>query len=139
MYCFIIFLHSISSSLFTKSLLIPYEYFSIKSIDWILLSSFELKAISLISSIKTLCFSPLNLADFLISICFYEFFMIFPKTIHIIFIFSKKFILLSSWDASKLLLKFLNLSFLFMTHFFVPFAFWFSLWTFIKKTISFCT
>ena len=37
----------------TRSLLVPYAYVSIKSVDCILLSSFELKAIWLISSLKT--------------------------------------------------------------------------------------
>ena len=45
----------------TRSLLVPYAYVSIESIDYILLSLFELKAILLISSVKTLCLSLLNL------------------------------------------------------------------------------
>ena len=45
----------------TKSLLAPYTYVSIESVDCILLSLFELKAILLISSVKTLCFSLLNI------------------------------------------------------------------------------
>ena len=45
----------------TRSLFVPYAYVSIKSIDCILLSSFELKAILLISSVKTLYLSLLNL------------------------------------------------------------------------------
>ena len=45
----------------TRFLFIPDAYGSIESIDCILLSSFELKAILLVSSIKTLCFSLLNL------------------------------------------------------------------------------
>ena len=45
----------------TRSLFVPYAYVSIKSTDCILLSSFELKAILLISSVKTLCLSLLNL------------------------------------------------------------------------------
>ena len=56
-----ILLHLISSLLLTKSLLVPCAYASIESIDCIILSSFELKAILLISSVKTLCFSLLNL------------------------------------------------------------------------------
>ena len=43
-----------------RSLSIPFVYVSIKSIDLILLLSFELKRILLISSVKTLCFSLLN-------------------------------------------------------------------------------
>ena len=42
-------------------MLVPYAYVSIESIDYILLSLFELKAILLISSVKTLCLSLLNL------------------------------------------------------------------------------
>ena len=61
MYRFIILLHLISSVLITRSLLIPNAYVSIQSIDCILLLSFELKAILLISSVKTLCLSLLNL------------------------------------------------------------------------------
>ena len=60
-FCFIILLHLISSSLHTRSLFVPYAYVSIESIDCILLSSFELKAILLIYSVKTLCLSLLNL------------------------------------------------------------------------------
>ena len=58
--CFIIVLHLISSFSLTRSLFIPYVYVSIESIDCILLSSFELKAILLISSVNTLCLSFLN-------------------------------------------------------------------------------
>ena len=61
LYLFIILLHLISSLSLTKSLLVPHAYVSIESIDSILLSSFELKAILLISSVKTLCLSLLNL------------------------------------------------------------------------------
>ena len=43
-----------------KSLFIPYAYVSIESIDCILLSSSEPKAILLIFSVKTLCLSLLN-------------------------------------------------------------------------------
>ena len=61
-------------------LLIPYAYVSIKSIDYILLSLFELEAILLISSLKTLCISFLDLCYvFNIYLFFYEFFMIFLK------------------------------------------------------------
>ena len=60
LYCFIILLLLISSFSLTRTLLVPYAYVSIESIDCILLSSFELKAILLISSVKT-CFSLLNL------------------------------------------------------------------------------
>ena len=60
LYRFIILLHLISSLLLTKPLLVPYAYISIESIDCILLSSFKLKAILLISSVETLCLSLLN-------------------------------------------------------------------------------
>ena len=43
-----------------RSLLIPRAYVSIQSIDCILLSSFELKAVLLISLLKTLWLSLLN-------------------------------------------------------------------------------
>ena len=61
LYLFIILLHLISSFPLTISLLVPYAYLSIELIDCILLSSFELKAILFISSVKTLCLSLLNL------------------------------------------------------------------------------
>ena len=51
----------IFSFLCIRSLLIPCAYVSIKSIDYILLSSFELKAILLISSVKKIFLSLLNL------------------------------------------------------------------------------
>ena len=44
-----------SSFSLTRSLLVPYVYVSIESIDYILLSSFERKAIFLISSLKASC------------------------------------------------------------------------------------
>ena len=50
----------IFSFLCIRSLLIPCLYVSIKSIDSILLSSFELKEILLIYSVKTLYLSLLN-------------------------------------------------------------------------------
>ena len=45
----------------TRSLLVPYAYVFTESIHYTLLSSFELKAILLNSSVKTLCLSLLNL------------------------------------------------------------------------------
>ena len=54
-------LHLISSFLHGKSLFILCAYVSTKSNDCIFLSSFELNAILLISSVKALCFSLLNL------------------------------------------------------------------------------
>ena len=61
LYHFIILLYLITSFSLTSSLLSPYAYVSIESIDCILLSIFELKAIMLISSVKTLCLSLFNL------------------------------------------------------------------------------
>ena len=61
LHCFIILLHLISSPLHATPLLIPHTYASIESIDCILLSSFELKAILLTSSVKTVCLLLLNL------------------------------------------------------------------------------
>ena len=63
----------------TRSLVVLYGYVSIESVDCILLSSFELKAILIISSLKTLCLSLLNLyCDFNIDLLFlmnsYDFF-----------------------------------------------------------------
>ena len=65
---FIILLHLVSSFFHKRSLLVPCAYVSIKSIDWILLSSSELKSILLISSVKTFCLSLLNLC------CVFKFF-----------------------------------------------------------------
>ena len=68
-----------SSFIHTRSLLVPYAYVSIETIDCILLSSFELKSILLISSVK-ICLSLLNLCwvfnidlleDYLLQFCFY--------------------------------------------------------------------
>ena len=80
LYCFIILLRLISSFLHTRSLFIPHLYVFIESI----LPSFELKAILLISSVKVLYFSLLNIyCVFNVNLLFfYEFFMIFFKTIH---------------------------------------------------------
>ena len=54
LYGFIIMLRLISYFLHTSSLLVSYAYISIKSIDCIFLSSFELEAILLISLAKRL-------------------------------------------------------------------------------------
>ena len=66
-------------------LLVPYVYVSIKLIDCICWSSFELKVILLISSVKTLCPFLLNLfCTFDVTLLyFYEFFMIFSRITHI--------------------------------------------------------
>ena len=94
---FVLFYYIVTSNFFfsflhflhIRSLLVLLAYISIEPIGCILLSSFELKAILLISSVKTLCFSILNLCCvFVISLVFfYEFFLIFFKTIYINFIF----------------------------------------------------
>ena len=55
-------LHLVSLLSLTRSLLVPYAYVSIESINYILLSAFELKATLLISSLKTLFLSLLNLS-----------------------------------------------------------------------------
>ena len=70
LYCYIYLICSFS---LTRSLLVPYAYVSIKSVDCILLSSFELKAIWLISSLKTYL-SLLNLGC-VFDINFFFFFM----------------------------------------------------------------
>ena len=54
-------LHLISSFLLTSLFLVLYAYIPIEPIDCIILSPSELKAILLISSVKTLCCSLLNL------------------------------------------------------------------------------
>ena len=60
-YRFTTLLHLVSSFPLTRSLLVPYAYASIESNDCFHLSSFELNAVLLISSVKTLCLSLLNL------------------------------------------------------------------------------
>ena len=58
-------LHLISSALPTRSLLVPYAYVSIKSIDCIILSSFELKTILSNSSARSvMLFTPKSLLCF---------------------------------------------------------------------------
>ena len=75
-YHFVILLHLISSFWLTRSVLVPYTFDSIESIDCIILSSFEFKAVLLIVSVKTFCLSLSTV--FLILICcflwiFYDF------------------------------------------------------------------
>ena len=93
LHCCIYFLLSYNF-LFTRSLLTPYAYVSMKSINCILLSLFELKVILLISSVKILCFSLLNLYSvFNINLLlFHKFFMIFCKNVSVSFIFSFYFV-----------------------------------------------
>ena len=67
-----ILLHLISSLLHTRSSLVPYTHIPTELIDCILLSSFEPKEILLVSSVKTLCSSLLNLCCvFNISLLFF--------------------------------------------------------------------
>ena len=54
-------LHLIPSFSLTKSLLVQYAYVSVESIDCVHLLSFELKPVFLISSVKLLWLSILNL------------------------------------------------------------------------------
>ena len=79
LYCFIILILSVFSFFHIRSLLIPCVYVSIESVDCNLLSAFKLNAILLIYSVKRVCLSLLNLLK-LLNI-FYEFFLIFFKTI----------------------------------------------------------
>ena len=67
LYCFIVSLHSISYFLQTKSLF-THIHVSNEPVDFIHLPSFEYKAILLISLVKTLCLSLLNLCCILISL-----------------------------------------------------------------------
>ena len=145
------------SFFFIRSSRVPYAYVSIKSIDCILLSSFQLKAVLLINSVKTLCVSLLNLC------CYFNLifstnsfskalrlstliFTVFSKkffikksfwcpvrqsTLILIF-FSKHFILLSSQTAFKQSLWSWNLSFQFLRNFFATFGFSFSLFVSFK-------
>ena len=100
LYRFIILLHIISYFLLIRPLIVSYTYVSIESIDCILLSLFELKAILLISSVRTLCLSLLKLCCiFNIDLLFFINYLILP--ISILF-FSRYFILFSSWVAYNL-------------------------------------
>ena len=74
---FIILLHLISCFSFSRSFLVPHAHVTIESIDCIFLSSSEIKAILLISSVKALYLSRLNLyCDCNINLLFfYDFFM----------------------------------------------------------------
>ena len=95
---FIILLHLIRSFSLTRSFL---AYVYIESIDCILLSSFDFKAILLISSVKTLCLSLLNLCCvFRINLLFLinsSCFLLQQKELSmLISFFSRQFTLLSS-------------------------------------------
>ena len=75
-------MHFLFSFLHIISLLILYTYVCTESIDCILLSSFVLRAILLISSVKTVCLSLLNICCvFKISLFFYKFFLSLLKSI----------------------------------------------------------
>ena len=95
---FIILLHLISLLLLTRFLFVLYAYISIESIVCILLSSFGLKAILLISSVKTLSLSLLNnCCVFNIDLLFfYKLFMVFFMLSMSMLFFSRRFILFSS-------------------------------------------
>ena len=58
---FIILLRLISCFSLSRYFLVPHAYITIESIDWIFLSSSEIKTVLLISSVKTLYLSRLNL------------------------------------------------------------------------------
>ena len=100
LYRFITLLHLITSFSLTRSLLVPYAHVFIESIDWILLSSFELNAILLISSVKTLCLSLLNLY-FVFNIDLLFLMNYFLRLSMSIWFFSRWFVLFSVWVASK--------------------------------------
>ena len=90
--------------------------FQIESIDYILLSSFELKTVLLISLVKTLCFSLLNLCFASnISLFFYELFFIFFIFFYVVYFTIKM-------SCFKQFFKILK-SFLFMKYFFYFFSF----------------
>ena len=98
LYRFITLLHLISSFSLTRSLLVPYVYVFIESIDCILLSSFKAKEILLMFSVKAICLSLLN------SCCVFKidilslmsFFMIFLTLSMLTLCFCRWFILFSS-------------------------------------------
>ena len=133
-YRFKVLLHSISSFSLTRSLLVLYLYVPIKSIDCILLSPFELENMVLISGVKSLYFSLLNLCYvFNINLLFLMNSLWSSLILSVsALMFSRWFIIFSSWVASKQLLTFANLSFLFMTHFFLSYPFLSSLPSSIK-------
>ena len=131
LYFFIILLHLISSFLLTRYFLIPYAYASMESIDCIYLSSFELKSILIIFSVKTLCHSLLNFCCVFNISFFNELFAFFCNKRHYLCQFH---IILNNlfYYQVELLLKgffqfsfFSNLSFLFMTYFSWVYSFYF--------------
>ena len=93
----------------TRSLLVPYAYVSIESTDYIILPPFELKAILLISSIKTFCISLLNLCCVFKYLLFFMNYLIsFLKLSTENLLSSRWFLLFSSCVTSKQILKFPN-------------------------------
>ena len=81
-----------------RSLIFPYTCICIKSIDCILLSSFEIKLILLISLVKSLCLSLLILCSvFNINLLFFMNYL-WPFLRHPILFFSRCFILFSIWE-----------------------------------------
>ena len=126
LYRFIILLYLNSSFSLTKSFLISYTYVSIESIDCILLSSLELKGIQLISSVKTLRLSLLNIFYILILIYYFLciLYVLFYRKVNYISLFLFLDGLFYS-QVDFLLKNFIisNLSFLFMTCIFLPFSF----------------
>ena len=97
-FCSILLLHLISSLSLTKYLLVPFACVFIEWIDCVLLSSFELKTILLISFVKTL----LNLyCIFNIDLLFFIHSLWFSLSLSMsILLFSRWFILFSSWVVS---------------------------------------
>ena len=97
LYRFIILLHLISCFSLTRSLIVPYAHISIEPIDCILSLSFELRAILLIYSVKTLCLLLINLCYiFNIDLVFLMTCLRFLRLSMLILFFSRYFILLSS-------------------------------------------
>ena len=127
LHCFIILLH-LDSPFFYLSELCSFRMYIFlpNQVNCILLSSFELKAILLISSVKTLCVSLLNLCwVFNISLFFINSLWIPLRLQH--FIFSNCFVLFSSWVASK---------HFYLTHF-CPFFFFIFFAIIFKKLSAF--
>ena len=89
LYFFIVLLHLISYFSLTRSLLVRYAYASIRSIHCIVLSSFKLNEMLIISSVKALWLSLPDLCCvFNIDLLFlYNFLWFYFKTINAIFIF----------------------------------------------------
>ena len=90
---FIILLHLISSLALTRYFFVPNAYVHIELIDCILLLSFELKTVLLISSVKIFCLSRLNLCGtFLIDLLFFINYLILSLSV----LFSSRYFVLFS-------------------------------------------